>query len=445
MPTVTSGRRDPCGSSPGQDSSGGYRTDSVTLVGLGWFETSGQDIHLLPGLASPEFTRVLRAFDQDPISNTVLIKQLHEMTGLTMTFTVQLAGTPASHGLAIKNDTGEISVDAGASLTTRGHSFLVTATATIPATSGQPEAKASTRIRVYVHGAILRMWLTPDPLTVRNGAKNMRSSVLALFDDGVIGDITHWCPFETPMGPSDHTYVHRAGQDDPVLSWKSDNDPVGGPAVISVHAQTGVLTATSNAGRAKITVTGPSATATGFAVCAPGWSTPVKLEVVAGPGHREMNFVPNLLFLPEGFTTDEKRGIRSAGTPGGKSLVEAEPHPAVRLVHRAVQLLHRVGAVAQARRDRARGTESGADPVRHRRIGDRGRPPTTAAYRQRQVEPQRVGQRDRSAHPGRRSGRQSDQRRPDPGLAGPLRHLRHSRADRRCLPPTGWPRTIGCC
>ena len=275
-------------------------TVPVTLVGLGWFQTTRQDIHLLPGLSAPELSRLLRTSDLDPATNEVFEKQLHEMPGLTVTFTPQVAGTLASHGLTMVGATGEITVDANVPAATKGHSFLVSVTAK------QGTATASTRIRINVHGAILRMWLTPTQLTVRNGAKNMRMSVLALFDDGVIGDITHWSPFESPAGPSVHTYVHPAGKDDRVFTWKADNVSPGGTPPIGVQGDTGVLAATSNTGSATITVTGLGRSASATAVCGPAWSTPVRIALVNGPGHRDMNFVPNVLFLPEGFAENEK-------------------------------------------------------------------------------------------------------------------------------------------
>jgi hypothetical protein len=272
----------------------------MTLVKLLWSNTSAQDVHLLPGLASPELTRLLRAGDLKPATNEVIEEQLHNMTGLTVTFSAQLAGTLASHGLAMADKTGEISVDANVPLATKGHSFLVTATAK------QGTATASTRIRVYVHGAILRLWLTPARLTVRKGTQNMRLSVLAMFDDGVIGDITNWSPFEPPLGPPDHTYVHPAGSDAEVFTWKGESIPPGGASPVGAHPETGVLDATSAAGSAKITVQGLGRSASATAVCAPPWSTPVKLNIVAGPGHKDMDVVPNLLFLPEGFKESEK-------------------------------------------------------------------------------------------------------------------------------------------
>jgi hypothetical protein len=62
--------------------------------------------------------------------------------------------------------------------------------------------------------------VTPSVLHVRKGAENMRFSVLARFDDGVIGDITNWSPLLTP-GAGDRTFLRRNTVAVPVLAWSS--------------------------------------------------------------------------------------------------------------------------------------------------------------------------------------------------------------------------------
>jgi hypothetical protein len=47
-------------------------------------------------------------------------------------------------------------------------------------------------VRVHVHAGVTAMWLTPNPLTVRQGTSTQRLTVLARFDDGVVGDVTNW-------------------------------------------------------------------------------------------------------------------------------------------------------------------------------------------------------------------------------------------------------------
>jgi hypothetical protein len=275
------------------------RPVAVSLVGLSWADTGASDIHLLPGLVSPELKRLLRADDLNPATNEVEVKQLFNMAGLTVAFAApQLAGTLASHGITMSTTTGEVTVDTAAM---KGHSFLITAIGT------QGSAIATARIRVNVHSAITRLWLTPSRLTVRKGAKNMRLSVLAEFDDGVIGDITNWSPFEKPVGPPDRIFVRAKSSDTPVFTWEAESIPPGGAAVVAVERETGVLNATAESGSAKITARRQGGgTASATVACAKPWSTQVRLTHISGPGVPDVNFVPNILFLPDGFQDGDK-------------------------------------------------------------------------------------------------------------------------------------------
>ncbi|WP_405547238.1 M64 family metallopeptidase [Streptomyces phaeochromogenes] len=261
----------------------------MTLVGLRWADASAGDIHLVPGLASPEFFRLLLAQDSTA-AGTIELKRLFNMPGLTTTFTEQLNGTGLSHGVPVVADTGEVTVQTAAM---NGRSLILNVL------SKQGADSASTRVRVHVHNAIQRMWLTPSHLTVRRNAKGVRFSVLAQFDDGVIGDITNWSPFETPGAEVDHTYVHAPGSDTPALVWSAS---AGSP--ITVDRQTGVLTASADVGQATITArfdAGRRSTDDAIAVCSQPWTTSVRLTHVRGPGVAKADTVPNILFLPDGF------------------------------------------------------------------------------------------------------------------------------------------------
>ena len=48
------------------------------------------------------------------------------------------------------------------------------------------------KIRIHVHDDIERLWLTPGSLSAPPASSSRRFSVLAEFDDGVVGDITWW-------------------------------------------------------------------------------------------------------------------------------------------------------------------------------------------------------------------------------------------------------------
>ena len=152
------------------------------------------------------------------------------------------------------------------------------------------------------------MWLTPSVMHVREGAENMRFSVLARFDDGVIGDITNWSPFRTPAA-GDRTFVRRKGETVPVFSWS----PTSGD--VAVDAMTGVLDCNSTTANVRVTVerrplpAPVTHLARGTVLGAPAWSTPVRLTPVQGRGFSGMFSSRNVLFLPEGFLDNatEKR------------------------------------------------------------------------------------------------------------------------------------------
>ena len=158
----------------------------------------------------------------------------------------------------------------------------------------------STQICVHVHEAIKDMWITPSLLHVRKGAEKMRFSVLARFDDGVIGDITNWSRFQDLPGGGG-TFVHRQGEALPALHWRSD------PGThVTVDPETGVLTCDAVDADETIIVERrplPAAVdhqAKARALGAPEWSA-VKLTHVQGKGFSGMAELRNVLFLPEGF------------------------------------------------------------------------------------------------------------------------------------------------
>jgi hypothetical protein len=182
------------------------------------------------------------------------------------------------------------------------------------------------RVRVNIHESMTRMWLSPfsvtanqGSLTVRQGAQNMRFSVMAQFDDGVVGDISNWSPFDPPQA-GDRTFVRAAGTDVPVLTWSSSDD-----GKIGVDERTGLLEGKDAAANETITARWPPApapatrTATGTVRGAPAWNTGVRLTHARGPGFARMDDpdVHNILFLPDGFAdtpadqADFRRYVRS--------------------------------------------------------------------------------------------------------------------------------------
>jgi len=148
--------------------------------------------------------------------------------------------------------------------------------------SGQRDLPAAP-IRVHVHGGVTAAWLSPARLSIHQGADGQRLGVLAQFDDGTVGELTH----------------HRG------ITWASAG------AAVAVDPVTGALTGTALSGPVRITASLPAdlggGTATGDVAVLPAWgadpAAPPAATLVAGPGRAAMQRVPNALFLAEGFTT----------------------------------------------------------------------------------------------------------------------------------------------
>ena len=268
----------------------------MTITGISWTDEGyqGRDIHLLPGLAGPRLDQLLH-FRGTP--GTV-----------TLTFTPSFDAAQAAVGVAVDEHTGVVTVS----------DPLPTPTVDVPRLSSfivDVEARDDTavfhaHIRFHIHEAMTSMWLTPSPLTVRVDTTEVRFSVVALFDDLVIGDITNWAPWGAPA-TTEEMWVRAAGHNDPIHQWAvTDPDPATHPG-ISVDNDTGQLTCL-NAAATGISVTVRRITdgqsATGLARGGSAWATPVRLAHVMGPGYDAMinPDVKNVLFLPDGFLATER-------------------------------------------------------------------------------------------------------------------------------------------
>ena len=256
---------------------------------------SARDIHLLPGLVSPRLDRLLAI--EDTTGNTLADSP---PAGVTVDFKLEFIGAPSDHGVTFNDATKEIEIASPLPPGLRLRSFI--------ALLGCNEGSQifSTQIRVYVHEAITEMWVTPSLLHVRKGAEKMRFSVLARFDDGVIGDITNWSRFQDlPSGAG--TFVHRKGEAEPALHWS--NAP---GSQVTVDPDTGVLTCNAVNADEPIIVelrplpAPPNRQAAGRVLGGPEWTTPVKLTHVQGKGFAGMADSRNILFLPDGFVDADR-------------------------------------------------------------------------------------------------------------------------------------------
>jgi hypothetical protein len=249
-----------------------------------WSGSEAYDIHVVAGATSRTLDDLL-AINHGPLPGADVWANTPP-AGVTVRFHPAIVGASAlgtfsSTTVDVSESTG--AVTAKAALPARFvHNFLIRATVTDPAVA-RPFVQ---EVRVHVHHAIRRVWLTPDTLTVHSGAPEQKFSVLAEFDDDTVGDITR-----------------MRG-----LTWVSS-----APLNISVAAD-GKLTALLDGVGSDVKVTLPAAyggattTARAESAAAP-WSDPVAATLLprgAGAARMTEPSVPNFLFLPDGFTSAEK-------------------------------------------------------------------------------------------------------------------------------------------
>jgi IgA Peptidase M64 len=144
---------------------------------LTWKDGEGYDIHVLRG--GPSSKALTEGLNLDP-------------DGLSPFFEPHFKGAPNNHGVAVNTITGEVTATGQPSPPQPkfpNFNFLMTARQTLVG------EKLETIIRIHVHDSVKKIWLTPSPLTLHetpHQVSNQRFTVLALFDDDTVGDITDW-------------------------------------------------------------------------------------------------------------------------------------------------------------------------------------------------------------------------------------------------------------
>ena len=280
-----------------------------------WDVGIGADYHLVPGLVSPRLDQLLSIiFDGN------LMRADAPPPGVVVTFvTTFVPGSADARGVAFNPVTGEVTVTSPLAAPSRLLDFIVVAVVI-----DGVHAPFNAHIRFNIHAGLTRMWLTPSPLTVRQGARNVRHTVLAEFADGTYGDVSNWSPWREP-GPQDRTFVHPPGANpQPLVTWGSS--AVGS---LDVHRRTGNLTCKSAGAAAQIQVSTPlPSVATGQAVGAAPWSTPLTVAPAPGPGFLDPDKAPNVLILSDGFQVGEQGTfLNLAGRLVARLAVDARTSP----------------------------------------------------------------------------------------------------------------------
>ena len=271
-------------------------------VQLLWFSETGyggRDVHVVRPSSGSVSTQPLLQYLVMIMSNDTQ----QAPAAANVTFSTSIPGTtaPAQYsarfGFSLGAD-GSVTISSGAPLAII-RSFLVVATLSDPALT----KPLKTTIRVNIHEGVKAIHLAPQPLHIRSGTQ-ARFSVLAEFTEETVGDISS----------------------DPGLQWQVTS---GALRVVTATDKTAAdrgigfidVSAATSAGPNKVKVTAP-ATLQGASSLEEevkvliGWGgfspsggvDPYFATKIEGPGTviRSDSDVRNVLFLPEGFRSDEQ-------------------------------------------------------------------------------------------------------------------------------------------
>ncbi len=255
----------------------------MALTSVFWSRGFDFDIHVVRGTTSRRLDDLLALTDS--VVGSRFANNLPP--GYGVHFDGLFAGAPAAHGVSVNAATGAVTatIPAPPAGTAKLRILIVQGTITEVASG----TSLSKQIRFHIHELVTRIWATPATLTVRQNADAVKLTVLAEFDDHVIGDITEWA--KLPAG-----HISQ-------LTWSASN-----PADVDVQAD-GTLLAKSLGAARDVTVTiGPQPAPINFfskvrITVGPPWTQATPLTFVDGAGSAQFASVPNILFLPDGFTT----------------------------------------------------------------------------------------------------------------------------------------------
>jgi hypothetical protein len=264
----------------------------MAITEVRWDEVAndrGADIHVVGvGVLSRQlrpdlWVRDAAGYFQLTPANAVRLANNHA----DVFFDAQFTGAPTAHNVKVDRTTGEVEIQAGyGTATSVLRNFIIHVN--VIHTDGSP-SPPPIAIRVHLHLRIEDYWLTPDALEVHLGAAIGGFTILARFDDQVIGNLT-W---------------HRG------VLWST---PPAGPVV--VDPITGRLGATAPAGISPVRALVPGTVGlpipSADAICLPPWSAgPRRAKLVGTPGGNPNN-VRNVLILSDGFLAADEPHFNAA-------------------------------------------------------------------------------------------------------------------------------------
>jgi hypothetical protein len=222
------------------------------------------------------------------------LKATKEALGVTKVEFVARLNKPADIGVTVDPNTGVVTASAATPLTLRN--FLVAArvqhnTAVVP-------NPLETFIRVHLHSSVRKVWLTPSSLTVHQDSRDPanarfpRYTVLAQFDDEIVGDISEAPGIVWGLAPGSGGRVEFSPQG----GIKVRTFPGEEAVQATLPAPWSGMTA-----QGKIMVRGPWADLLDDAA----------VTLLSGPGFDRLSEVPNVLFIPDGFedTPDDRNAF----------------------------------------------------------------------------------------------------------------------------------------
>ena len=245
----------------------------MSVTAIRWLPNQGYDMHLLRGEKSRRLDEMLVL----ELSDDTSVMATAPPPRATVRFLPEFAGAPKNHGVTVDMSTGTVEVASTIPSGRPLHNFLIRAVVIEPGASTPIEPVF---IRFHIHAKIDALILTPQTLTLRPDAEGLRFTVLADFDDRVLGDITD---------------SRRPG-----LVWSSSSPK------IEVHRETGELKVKDFVEGATISALVFGKTAEASVIVEVPWEVQRGVSFVGGKGDKKWKEATNILFLPEGF----KRGER---------------------------------------------------------------------------------------------------------------------------------------
>jgi hypothetical protein len=272
----------------------------VPITSVFWARGSERDIHVLRGQSTRDLRVADLAFGIPGAPGTQFAAPyLAANTDVSLVFMPLFKGTLVApsfngdgNGISVDTRSGTVTVTAGPPAR-RKNNFILE----VEARNAGNSTPLTEVIRVQIHTAVNRVWLTPDRLTVRPigplpETSAYRFSVRAQFDDGVVGDLT-----------DGHGVV-----------WSATKGGVAHPIDATGRL---ILAPGDNAGHTiEVTATLPATLGGGTAqaqlrVGTP-WSaepSPPRVAVVPGggwPGTLNPAEVANVLILPDAFMSSDQ-------------------------------------------------------------------------------------------------------------------------------------------